>query len=225
MCRPPMCRPPLARFAALVCLLTLVTCTSVGHAQKKDSLIGTRWTGRETLAGFGSLTFEFEQGGNVTMIDAKETVPGRYTRRGASVTLSFFNGQAVYTGQISGKKMSGTARSAAAGTWKWQVSIERDDPPPAPPPPPPIKPKLKKTVETPVHPAPAPMTSPAAVPAPPKATLEMETKAAAFLTQAKDTLKTGNTSLARVRLNLVVTEYDATRAAVEARQLLNDLAK
>jgi hypothetical protein len=196
-----MVRPPFVQLAALLGMAVLLTCTPPAHAQKKDALIGTSWSGRETLPGYGPLTFSFDSDGNVTMVDARETVPGRYTRRGASITLTFFNGQAVYSGQIRGKTMSGTARNAAR-SWTWQISKEGGDEPP---------PSTESRPSVPSKPA------------PPESPQEKEAKAAALLKQAKDTIKTGNTSLGRVRLNLIVTQYPLTKAAAEAKELLKKL--
>jgi hypothetical protein len=172
------------------------------QAQKKSDLAGSTWTGRETLVGYGALTFEFEDSGNVTMIDAKETVPGTYKRNGQSITLSFFGGQAIYSGRINGKTMSGTARNAARN-WNWQVTKEGGSPSPEPD----AKPGAP------------------AKPAAPATPGEQETKAAELLKQAKDAISAGNTALARVRLRLIVAEYPLTKAAKEAKQILDKLAK
>lgn len=174
------------------------------HAQtatpKKGTLAGTAWSGRETLVGFGPLTFEFEEGNNVTMIDARDTVPGTYKRNGAVITLSFDNGQVIYSGRINGKTMSGTARNPRT-TWNWSVKMEEDLVPPDP--------------ET----KPEPEKKPAPEPADP------EQKAAELLEQAKQAHKNGSNALARVRCRLIIAEYPNTKAAPEAKKLLEKLGK
>jgi hypothetical protein len=116
----------LSRLAALLAVAAVFAAAGPVHAQKKSGLPGTTWGGSETLPGYGALTFIFEDQGNVTMIDAKETVVGRYVRNGQNVTLSFFGGAAVYNGTIRGKTMSGRARNAQQ-TWSWKVTFERRD--------------------------------------------------------------------------------------------------
>jgi hypothetical protein len=194
-----MVLPHHARWLILSVAVSLLPLAPL-QAQKKSDLAGTTWNGRENLAGYGALTFEFETGGNVTMIDAKETVPGTYRRNGQSITLTFFGGQAVYSGRINGKAMSGTARNAARN-WTWQVTREGAAPEPDAKPGTPVKPAAPATPE------------------------EQETKAAELLKQAKDAITAGNTALARVRLRLVVTEFPLTKAAKEAKQILDKLGK
>lgn len=167
---------------------------------KKGTLIGTAWTGRETLVGFGPLTFEFEEDFNVTMIDARDIVGGTYKRNGAQVTLSFDNGLVVYSGRINGKTMSGTARNPR-GTWSWSVKQEDDLGPPEPD------------------------TKPAPDKKPPPAPVDPEKKAADLLEQAKKAHKNGSIALARVRCRLIITEYPETKAAPEAKKLLEKLGE
>jgi hypothetical protein len=169
------------------------------HAQKKSGLVGTNWNGRENLAGYGALTFTFEDDGNVTMIDAKETVLGRYTRNGQAIVLNFFNGQAIYSGRINGKTISGTARNARS-TWTWSVTKEEDLPP-----------------ETETKPAPEKKGPPSAG--------DAELKAADLLEQARKAAAAGNTTLARVRCRYIISDYPETAAAKEAKKLLDKLAK
>jgi hypothetical protein len=86
------------------------------------AITGT-FIGSETLAGFGRLEFRFAANGQVTMVDARQTVAGSYTVNGNNVTLTFFNGGCVYTGAISGQTLSGTGRNTASGTtWNFTVS-------------------------------------------------------------------------------------------------------
>lgn len=170
------------------------------QARKKSGLIGTAWSGRETLAGFGSLTFEFDEGNNVTMIDAQDTVPGRYSRNGAAISISVYNGQTVYFGRISGKTMSGKAKGPR-GVWTWSVTLEEDLPTPD------AEPKPDTPEKKPADP------------------VDAEKKAAELLQQAKRAIQNNNPTLARVRCRYIVTEYPQTKAAIEARKLLEKLAK
>src|SRR5262245_7202986 len=84
-------------------------------------LINTVWQGNEQLQGYGRLRFEFTSPIEVTMIDAKDTVPGHWRLAGNSVTLEFFNGGAVYTGIVNGDVMQGTARNGET-VWNWAVT-------------------------------------------------------------------------------------------------------
>jgi len=85
-----------------------------------NNLSGTTWVGSETLENYGRLEFRFSSDTQVTMIDAKETVPGTYMRNGNQITMTFFDGEVVYTGTVSGQTMSGTARNPGS-TWSWTV--------------------------------------------------------------------------------------------------------
>lgn len=200
-----MVRSALLRSLLFVALGLSLLAPAAVQAQtaqpKKGTLIGTAWSGRESLAGFGDLTFEFEENNNVTMIDAQGANLGRYTRNGAVITLSFLDGKAIYSGRINGKTMSGTARSPR-GAWNWSVKLEDDG---VPPPDPDTKPESKKE--------------------PPAEPVDVEKKAAELLEQAKKAHNNGNTALARVRCRLIITEYPDTKAAPEAKKLLAKLAK
>ena len=84
------------------------------------ALAGTTWVGHETLQGYGRLEFRFVNENQVTMVDAKETVPGTYNRNGNQITMTFFGGEVVYIGVLAGQTMSGTA-SNPGKTWTWNV--------------------------------------------------------------------------------------------------------
>lgn len=185
---------------AVAAMAMLALSPAQAQAQKKSGLIGTAWSGRETLANFGSLTFEFEEGNRVTMIDAQDTVPGRYTRNGAAISISVYNGQTVYSGRINGKIMSGTAKGPR-GSWTWSVTKEDDLPPLG------AEPKADSSEKKPAEP------------------VDAEKKAAELLQQAKKALENNNPTLARVRCRYIVTEYPQTKAAKDARKLLEKLAK
>ncbi len=85
------------------------------------NLPNTTWTGRETLQGFGRLEFRFRAGGQVTMIDAKETSEGNYAVQGNTVTMRFLGGQVTYTGIIDGNIMTGNARNVQNIAWTFNV--------------------------------------------------------------------------------------------------------
>ena len=97
--------------------------------------------------------------------------------------------------------MGGSARNSAKA-WTWQVS--KEDSGKAPPDAKPDSPGKP--------PAPAGPTDP-------------EAKATELLEQAKQAIEAGKTSLARVRLNIIVTDYPQTKAAKEAKKLLEKLSK
>jgi hypothetical protein len=96
----------LAVGGGLLVIAVIVLIVLIGTAAK--SLPGTTWVGHETLPGFGRLEFQFQRQGKCLMIDAKNTVQGKYTHSGDRVTITFAN--AVYEGTINGDNMSGTAR-------------------------------------------------------------------------------------------------------------------
>jgi hypothetical protein len=106
-----------------ICTLALIVVgTSIGnqaHAQTLN-LGNTKWGGSETLANFGKLEFQFQNGGKVTMNDAKETSYGEWKLEQNKVTLSFYKGQVQYTGIINGNDMKGTASNGQTN-WDWSV--------------------------------------------------------------------------------------------------------
>jgi hypothetical protein len=90
----------------------------------KINLAGTTWSGRENLQGFGDLAFRFAVAyGHVTMVDTAGSTQGTYTIAGDQVTLTFNNGQTVYTGRVQGNTLSGTARGGRGLTWSWSVRL------------------------------------------------------------------------------------------------------
>jgi hypothetical protein len=87
------------------------------------SLVGTTWTGSETLPGYGKLELRFEGNGQVIMIDAQARRAGSYTRDGNTVTMRFGASQdCVYTGTLSGSAITGPARY---GSTSWTFSVSR----------------------------------------------------------------------------------------------------
>lgn len=84
-------------------------------------LTGTEWAGTETLPGFGALRFRFTSPTQVVMVDAKDTLLGRYTRTTTQITLTF-DGNVVYRGAIvNGTTMNGTATNGKTN-WTWTVT-------------------------------------------------------------------------------------------------------
>jgi biotin carboxyl carrier protein len=87
----------------------------------QQGLAGTSWSGSETLPGYGALTFQFQPGGQATMIDKDGNQPGTWNQGGNSISLTFANGGVIYNGTITGGQMSGTARNDKEN-WSWSVS-------------------------------------------------------------------------------------------------------
>jgi hypothetical protein len=85
-----------------------------------------RFTGTETLPGYGKLSFALYSNGRAIMVDAKSSSEGIWRQKGALYTLSFANGSVVYTGTLKGTTLSGTAtspspRQEAMQSWTWAV--------------------------------------------------------------------------------------------------------
>jgi hypothetical protein len=85
-----------------------------------------RFTGTETLAGYGKLSFAMYSNGRVVMVDAKSTMEGIWRQEGSQMTLAFANGSVIYTGTLSGNTLAGTAtspmaRQEALRSWNWTV--------------------------------------------------------------------------------------------------------
>jgi S1-C subfamily serine protease len=93
----------------------------IGGPLGGGQLVNTVWDGSEQLQNYGRLRFEFTSPSEVTMIDARDTVPGMWRSVGNSITLEFFNGDVIYTGVITGDVMRGTARNGK-DVWNWSVS-------------------------------------------------------------------------------------------------------
>jgi hypothetical protein len=89
--------------------------------QTTASQIGN-WTGSETLADYGKLTFQMSSGGRAVMRDAKETSEGTWQQSGNQVTLRFYNGRVVYTGTVNGSNLSGSANN---GRTQWNFTMRR----------------------------------------------------------------------------------------------------
>lgn len=89
-----------------------------------SSLVGTEWSGTETLQGFAALTFQFKDQANVVMVDTQGSWPGTFVQEGSKVTLKFFNGEVWYDGTIVGKEMGGNAFNKKGAKWTWTTSYK-----------------------------------------------------------------------------------------------------
>lgn len=87
------------------------------------TLAGTRWTGTETLKGYGILTFEFHPNGQATMIDTEGVSLGQWFQKGSEVTILFYSGKVIYQGTVSGDSIAGSARNVAGTSWHFHVSL------------------------------------------------------------------------------------------------------
>ena len=84
-----------------------------------NTLVGSTWTGTETLAGYGDLTFRFLPDGQASMTDKDGDTAGTYKQDGNSVTLNF--GKSIsYTGAVQGTAMKGTATN---GKKSWTFAM------------------------------------------------------------------------------------------------------
>lgn len=111
-----------------------VTRSAAGIAPPRPATVaGSVWAGKESLAGFGTLTFHFYPDGLAIMIDAKTSVRGQWTQSGNNVTITFQN--CVYTGTVQENALAGSARYTTGGA-SWTFSVSRTTaalpPPPAP---------------------------------------------------------------------------------------------
>jgi hypothetical protein len=88
---------------------------------KPRPLAGSSFSGSETLSGYSNLTFDLNNGGSATMHDADGTVGGTWRQSGNQVTLTFYNGNVVYTGTWNGNALSGSATNGQR-TWSWSLS-------------------------------------------------------------------------------------------------------
>jgi hypothetical protein len=95
-------------------------------ARPRPKEIPLRWTGAETLAGYGKLSFAMYPSGRAVMVDARDTMEGVWRQHGGQYTLSFANGSIVYTGTLADGTLSGTATSPSPRQqkmrqWNWTV--------------------------------------------------------------------------------------------------------
>ena len=76
------------------------------------------FSGRETLARYGTLSFRCYVGGRVQMTDNDGTTEGVWQQSHGIITLRF--GSVVYTGRVNGRAISGTAVNGAA---RWTFAV------------------------------------------------------------------------------------------------------
>lgn len=107
----------------------------VGPVPGQQNLAGTTWSGTETLAGYGNLTFQFQPGGQVSMLDRDGNTAGTWNTAGNSINISFPNLGIFYTGTINGNQMNGTAQNGK-DNWSWTLRNNQANPPPVNVPPP-----------------------------------------------------------------------------------------
>lgn len=94
--------------------------------QEKSGIAGTTWSGAETLADFDVLTCQFNAGGEIILIDAKNpergSVRGNWKQKGTTVEMRFPD--CVYRGCIDGNAITGTAEFNDRGRpkWTWKVT-------------------------------------------------------------------------------------------------------
>jgi hypothetical protein len=86
------------------------------------SLVGRSFAGKETLPGYGDVTFRFVDAKTVEMIDKHGATRGSYTQNGIHVSLTF--GSVVYTGEIRGDSILGSARDPNS-KWTFQVNASK----------------------------------------------------------------------------------------------------
>jgi hypothetical protein len=84
------------------------------------NLAGTTLYGAEDFNGGGLLSFEFQAGGKVIMVDATSTANGTYVIEGNEVRINL-PGVATYRGTLNGTTLTGHGR-ANVGTWAFSVS-------------------------------------------------------------------------------------------------------
>jgi hypothetical protein len=91
-------------------------------ANLKSGSIGTVYSGTESLAGYGKLSFTLEPGTQAIMNDAKTTIVGTYFREGNRIVISFPDVGATYTGVINGKQITGNAVNTKGQKWSFSVN-------------------------------------------------------------------------------------------------------
>ncbi|MFO0968455.1 MAG: hypothetical protein U0793_23105 [Gemmataceae bacterium] len=86
-------------------------------------LPNSSWAGGETLGAYGRLTFRFGPANTVYMIDKDGTIPGKYSRSGASVTLLFYKGTVVYSGTLQDNIIHGSAHNPRE-SWTFSIRLQ-----------------------------------------------------------------------------------------------------
>jgi len=78
--------------------------------------------GSEELAGFGQLTFIFQNDGSAMMIDAQSRVRGSWSQNNEDVTIRLSN--CVYHGRIQGGQLSGSAHYLEGQQAGWTFAVD-----------------------------------------------------------------------------------------------------
>lgn len=86
------------------------------------SLVGRTFAGKETLPGYGDLSFRFVDATAAEMTDRDGVTRGTYTQNGNQVTLTF--GATTYTGDLRDGSIAGTARDPK-NNWTFQVNASK----------------------------------------------------------------------------------------------------
>jgi len=114
-----------------VALLTLTGCTYTvsgqAVAERADApltppLEGTTWSGTDSDGRF--YVFRFKAGSRLAYTSPTGTFDkagDTWRQSGASVTLTFNSGYAVYKGSIVGEDMGGRASNVVGKKWEWSV--------------------------------------------------------------------------------------------------------
>jgi S1-C subfamily serine protease len=92
----------------------------VPPANQTSNLTGSTWSGNETLAGYGKLTFQFITNRDVIMLDNDGSTRGSFIHTGNTVKV-VFGGGIVYTGNVNGNSMSGSATNGQ-NNWTWNLN-------------------------------------------------------------------------------------------------------
>ena len=112
--------------SVVVVLVGIGLCVHFSWFMASRDLTDTTWQGSENLEGFGNLKFEFRKNSVVVMTDewhrAERAGPGRWTRDGSQVTMTFKDCR--YNGTIDGSVIRGTAHFTATGK-AWDFSVNR----------------------------------------------------------------------------------------------------
>jgi hypothetical protein len=114
-----------------VAVLALTGCTvataGAGVAERADrpltpSLEGTVWSGTDSDGRY--YVFRFKAASRLAYTSPTGTFDksgDTWTQRGATITLTFNSGYAVYKGSIVGNDMGGRASNVVGKKWEWSV--------------------------------------------------------------------------------------------------------
>ena len=86
------------------------------------TLVGRTFAGKETLPGYGDVSFRFVDATTVEMTDRDGVTRGTYTHDGNQVALTF--GATTYTGDLRDGSIAGTARDPK-NNWTFQVNASK----------------------------------------------------------------------------------------------------